>query len=261
MAESSVVFPACPCPTIATLRMFSPVYTFTRSAPSRACKMKRGGQEENQQIQNGQPYTTRQNLGCYHAASGSLNPRSKCRDSRPRLLVERTSTLYLPPGQQPGPVCRANSLSADVSSRHARQPHQLPVDRAILFQPSEPHKPRLPHSWHSYHPAFPAAFHCQHLSPSLMALRDRPLHCRLDLSIRRPCLRRQSSGVLPRLAILICRRPLVVGENPWQSIGRMQRFPQYILPAIWRSGVLPKARVFTSGPRDLPGPAGSYGTH
>jgi hypothetical protein len=35
--------------------------------------MKRGGQEENQQIQNGQPYTTRQNLGCYHAASGSLN--------------------------------------------------------------------------------------------------------------------------------------------------------------------------------------------
>src|SRR5580692_5531316 len=138
---------------------------------------------------------TCQNLGCYHAASRRLNPPISVQT----VIVQRSiPPLYHPP--------------------HAGQPHQRPVDLPIFLQPSEPRKPPLPHPGHPNHPALDRNFCSQHLRPPPVALRARSLPSRMDSPIHRPRLRRQAPGILPRLAFSLCRSPLVVGENPRQSL-------------------------------------------
>jgi hypothetical protein len=92
------------------------------------------------------------------------------------------------------------------------------MDRAILLQPPEPHKPPLPHPGHPNHHALGGSFSRQHLRPPPLAIRSRPLSPRMDSPIHRPRLRRQAPGILQRLAFPLRRRPLVVGENPRQSL-------------------------------------------
>ncbi len=133
---------------------------------------------------------TCQNLGCYHAGSRRLN---------------------LPSPLSPG-------RSAGVSFRHVGEPQQRAMDCAILLQPPASREPGLPYSGHPDHPALAPSVSCQHLFPSPVALRSRPLYCRMDFSIHWPCLRGQAAGVFSGLAISAGRRPLVVGQDPRESL-------------------------------------------
>ena len=138
---------------------------------------------------------TCQNLGCYHAASRRLNPPISVQT----VIVQRSiPPLYHPP--------------------HAGQPHQRAVDLPIFLQPSESREPPLPYPGHPNHCALDRGFSSQRLRPWPVALRSRPFSARMASPIHRPCLRRQASGILQRLALSVRRRPLVVGQDPGQSL-------------------------------------------
>ena len=101
---------------------------------------------------------------------------------------------------------------------HARRTHQRAVDRAILEQSPTPHQPPLSHVRHSHHSAFGRSLCRQLLLPSALAVRAGIVRDRMDSPVHRPCRRRQTAGILQRLAIPIRRRALVVGENQRQSL-------------------------------------------
>lgn len=104
------------------------------------------------------------------------------------------------------------------SSRHARQSLQRPMDLSILRQPSTSTKSPVSYTWYSDHPDFGCTVRWQHLLSSPVGICFSPLSSGMDFTIRRPRVRRQTSGIFSRLAIPLRRRSLVVGEDSRQSL-------------------------------------------
>src|SRR5258708_28464647 len=134
---------------------------------------------------------TCQNLGCYHAGSGSLN---------------------LPSTLSPGRYAGVSSF------RHAREPQKRAVDLTIRRQSPASCQPRLPYAGHSDDPFVSLAFLGQSLPSSPVALCSRSVYSGMDFSVHWPRLRRQAPGILSGLALSVCRSPLVVGEDPRQGL-------------------------------------------
>ena len=94
------------------------------------------------------------------------------------------------------------------------------MDRAVLQQPSEFGEPNLPHGWHSANHPFITLAASRRFCRRLLANSSLALRYWLDVSVRRARIRRQASGVLPRLAIPVSWREMVAGEGERESLDR-----------------------------------------
>jgi hypothetical protein len=150
-------------------------------------------------------------------------------DARPRMLPPEQGKAQLRRNRPSQPDFRANcpgnpreSVPIPVQPmydpRNVGQPHQRAMGRAICDQPSAPSQPDLPHAGDPHHSSFAPSLSGQHFRSPILALCCRPVRTGMDPPIHRPRLRRQTAGVLSRLALSLRRRALVVGENQRQSL-------------------------------------------
>ena len=103
--------------------------------------------------------------------------------------------------------------------RHAWRTLQRTVDCEVSTEPPASGQSPLSHLRHSHNPSVAGRI-CGRvsLSPSLVGC-ARSLRSRMAASVHRTRIRRETSGVLPRLALSIRWCSLVVGEDQRQGVG------------------------------------------
>src|SRR5262245_3289214 len=130
------------------------------------------------------------------------------------------------------------------SCTHVRRTHLRAMDRAVLHQPSTSGKPFVSHLRNPADTGVAGPFGAQHFHQRPVALGGRTVRGWMDPAVRRPRLRAQSAGVLTRLAISICRRALVVGQDQRSGLSQLVWFVIILFIPSERSdeGALPGAK-------------------